>query len=567
MIGLLVLFYPTISNFLVMKNASRVVSNYDAAVEALSDEEYRSMIDAAHAYNTRLAEESSGTTSALTGAVNTEATDAEYMKLLNLAGDGMMGYITVPKLKETLPIYHGTSEKVLQSGIGHLEQTSLPVGGASTHAALSGHRGLPTAKLFTDLNLMKKGDKFYITILKDTYAYQVDKITTVLPTDAKQLAIEPGKDLVTLITCTPYAVNTHRLLVRGHRIPYTPQQQNDAKSTFHVDIPLQYLLPSLALIALLIAWHLWQRHERRRRQSGSCQGLHPVILAPQPSSRTVTCLLSQPIQITNHIHHGGKDRADMLDPHSGSEYGAARIAAMIAAAVTIVLTVLAAFGSMVPYAQADSFGTLTINAVWGRDTAAPKLLAGDTYSIVRVATVTTNNDGSVSSYKTVGDFSGLTADWERLTSSEYHDAAKKLAAHAAKNKLYQHSGTTNVAGQLTFQNLPLGLYLVSRTSSAKVNKAYDCDPFLISIPGSGDTSADLNITVEPKFSTGTPVVPPENNPSEEPGQSWPYWSYGCRRRQYCCGSGAHVTCYVHFDQIAHETPHTGRQFGRQIPYR
>ena len=270
-IGLLVLFYPTISNFLVMKNASRVVSNYDAAVEALSDEEYRSMIDAAHAYNTRLAEESSGTTSALTGAVNTEATDAEYMKLLNLAGDGMMGYITVPKLKETLPIYHGTSEKVLQSGIGHLEQTSLPVGGASTHAALSGHRGLPTAKLFTDLNLMKKGDKFYITILKDTYAYQVDKITTVLPTDAKQLAIEPGKDLVTLITCTPYAVNTHRLLVRGHRIPYTPQQQNDAKSTFHVDIPLQYLLPSLALIALLIAWHLWQRHERRRRQSGSAK--------------------------------------------------------------------------------------------------------------------------------------------------------------------------------------------------------------------------------------------------------------------------------------------------------
>ncbi len=207
----------------------------------------------------------------------------------------------------------------------------------------------------------------------------------------------------------------------------------------------------------------------------------------------------------------------MLDLHSGSEYGAARIAAMIAAAVTIVLTVLAAFGSMVPYAQADSFGALTINAVWGRDTASPKLLAGDTYSIVRVATVTTNNDGSVSSYKTVGDFSGLTANWERLTSSEYHDAAKKLAAHAAKNKLYQHSGTTNVAGQLTFQNLPLGLYLVSRTSSAKANKAYDCDPFLISIPGSGDTSADLNITVEPKFSTGTPVVPPEDNPSEEPG--------------------------------------------------
>ena len=210
----------------------------------------------------------------------------------------------------------------------------------------------------------------------------------------------------------------------------------------------------------------------------------------------------------------------MLELNSGNEYVAARIAAMIAATITIILTGLVSFGFMVPYAQADSFGTLTINAVWnrwGRDTASPKSLAGDTYSIVRVATVTTNNDGSVSSYKTVGDFSGLTADWERLTSSEYHDAAKKLAAHAAKNKLYQHSGTTNAAGQLTFQNLPLGLYLVSRTDSTKANKAYDCDPFLISIPGSGDTAADLNITVELKFSTGTPVVPPENNPSEEPG--------------------------------------------------
>jgi len=237
----------------------------------LSQEQYQKVLDAAHAYNEKLAQNDAGETDVLASAVNSASTDEEYNSLLNIDGDGMMGYITVPKLKETLPIYHGTSEKVLQSGIGHLEQTSLPVGGASTHAALSGHRGLPTAKLFTDLNLMKKGDKFYITILKDTYAYQVDKITTVLPTDTKQLAIEPGKDLVTLITCTPYAVNTHRLLVRGHRIPYAPQHQDDAKSTFHVDIPLQYWLPSLALIALLIAWHLWQRHERRRRQSGSAK--------------------------------------------------------------------------------------------------------------------------------------------------------------------------------------------------------------------------------------------------------------------------------------------------------
>ncbi|MBT1162906.1 class C sortase [Bifidobacterium sp. SO1] len=271
-VGLLVLFYPTISNFLVMKNASRVVGNYDSKIDSLTDEQYQQILAAAHKYNAQLAAESSGLTDALAGAVDTEATDAEYMKLLNVNGDGMMGYLTIPRLKETMPIYHGTSEEVLQVGVGHLEQTSLPVGGASTHAALSGHRGLPTAKLFTDLNLMKKGDRFYIKILKDTYAYQVDKITTVLPTDTKELAIENGKDLVTLITCTPYAVNTHRLLVRAHRIPYTPEQESEAKPTFHVDIPLQYLLPSIGLIVLLIGWRVYRwRSERHVRAQHSAQ--------------------------------------------------------------------------------------------------------------------------------------------------------------------------------------------------------------------------------------------------------------------------------------------------------
>ncbi|KAB5606315.1 class C sortase [Bifidobacterium jacchi] len=282
--GLLVLFYPTISNFLIMRNASRVVSNYDAAVNALSDKEYQRMLDAAHAYNKQLAAQGAGgATSALAGAVNTAAQGEEYNQLLNLSGDGMMGYITVPRLKETMPIYHGTAEKVLQVGIGHLEQTSLPVGGESTHAALSGHRGLPTAKLFTDLNLMEKGDRFYITILKDTYAYEVDRIVTVLPTDTKELAIESGKDQVTLITCTPYAVNTHRLLVRAHRVPYVPETDADAaKPTFHVDIPLQYLLPSLALIALLAGWGIWRRRGDRPSQGSGNAHRHE----PRPRGRT-----------------------------------------------------------------------------------------------------------------------------------------------------------------------------------------------------------------------------------------------------------------------------------------
>ncbi|PLS25524.1 class C sortase [Bifidobacterium imperatoris] len=304
-IGLAVLFYPTISNFLVMKNASRAVTNYDAATESISDEEYQKMLDAAHAYNEQLAANNAGATDALAAAVNTEAVSEEYNKLLNLDGDGMMGYITIPRLKETMPIYHGTAEKVLQVGIGHLEQTSLPVGGETTHAALSGHRGLPTAKLFTDLNLMKKGDRFYIKILKDTYAYQVDKITTVLPTDTKELAIEPGKDLVTLITCTPYAVNTHRLLVRAHRIPYTPEQAEEAKPTFRVDIPLQYLLPSIGLIALLAGWTIWQ-HRTRRRAAAAADSAASTISTAASASQQLSELLET--STTDESHGKGRTR-------------------------------------------------------------------------------------------------------------------------------------------------------------------------------------------------------------------------------------------------------------------
>lgn len=263
--GLLVLFYPTISNILIMRNASRAVDNYDAAVEAMSDEQYAAVLQAAHDYNARLAlQAAGGTTDALAGAVDTAASDEEYRSILDIDGHGMMGYITVPRLKETMPLYHGTEEKVLQVGIGHLEGTSLPVGGESTHTAVSGHRGLPTAKLFTDLDQMRPGDRFYFRIFRETYAYEVDGISTVLPTDTTSLSIAAGQDQATLITCTPYAVNTHRLLVHAHRVPYTPEQQEDARPTFRVDIPLQYLLPSIGLIALLVGWKAWRRRDVRR---------------------------------------------------------------------------------------------------------------------------------------------------------------------------------------------------------------------------------------------------------------------------------------------------------------
>ena len=251
-VGILILLYPTISNFLVERNASRAVSNYDAAVSNLTDERYAQMLAEAHAYNSQLAGLSgipAADGGADPGTVDAAALRDSYMQLLNLSGDGMMGYITIPRLDETMPIYHTTEEKVLQVATGHIETSSLPVGGASTHAAISGHRGLPSAKLFTELDKMQLGDIFYVKVLKETFAYQVDQILTVLPEETEALAIEPRADYVTLVTCTPYAINSHRLLVRAHAIPYLPSMEGEVGVMGN---PINLSWPHLALIAALI---------------------------------------------------------------------------------------------------------------------------------------------------------------------------------------------------------------------------------------------------------------------------------------------------------------------------
>ena len=186
-----------------------------------------------------------------------------YNNLLKIDDTGMMGYIDIPKLDVVLPVYHGTSEKVLQSGVGHLKNTSLPVGGESCHAVLSGHRGLANAKIFTDLNKMEVGDVFYIKVLHHTFAYQVDQILTVLPSDTDALQIEKGKDYVTLVTCTPYAVNTHRLLVRGTRIPYEEAQKIDEEVGLQCTIPFNLILLIAGIVAFIIIWVSIKLHKRR----------------------------------------------------------------------------------------------------------------------------------------------------------------------------------------------------------------------------------------------------------------------------------------------------------------
>lgn len=230
-------------------------------------------MDAAHIYNAKLAGLSGipaakGGWDAIEPSMAAELRE-EYSSLLDLTGTGVMGYITIPRLDETMPIYHTTEEKVLQVATGHIETSSLPVGGASTHAAISGHRGLPSAKLFTELDKMQLGDIFYVRVLKETFAYQVDQILTVLPEETEALAIEPGADYMTLVTCTPYGINSHRLLVRAHAIPYLPSMEGEVGvmgNPINLSWPHVALVVGLVLAAIMLA-SLRLRHEQKREGS------------------------------------------------------------------------------------------------------------------------------------------------------------------------------------------------------------------------------------------------------------------------------------------------------------
>ena len=211
--GLGFLLYPTVSNLWNRAHQSRAIATYTKQVEKLDDSQNKEMLKAARKYNKSLLKKSDHWKLSKKGK-------KKYESLLDVSGTGIMGYIEVPKIDCSLPIYHGTDEGALQIAIGHLEGSSLPVGGKSTHCVLSGHRGLPSARLFTDLDQMEEGDVFVLNVLGRKLAYEVDQIKVVLPDEMSDLEIVQGKDLCTLVTCTPYGINTHRLLVRGHRTKY-----------------------------------------------------------------------------------------------------------------------------------------------------------------------------------------------------------------------------------------------------------------------------------------------------------------------------------------------------------
>lgn len=265
-IGFSVLLYPAISEYINSKHASRIIASYNETVKNSGEAELKQLIDEADDYNKRLSQNSS--------AFYTPDLVSGYDDALDITGNGVMGYIDIDKLNLELPIYHGVSKEVLQIGVGHLLGTSLPVGGESTHAVLSGHRGLPSAKLFTDLNEMEVGDTFTVTVLDRVYTYEVDQIKVVLPSETGNLQIVKGEDHCTLMTCTPYGINTHRLLVRGVRIESAEAVRKVGvvvkNEAFRID-PL-IVMPIVAIPFLLIAMTAVFIHDKKKNQKKKAGG-------------------------------------------------------------------------------------------------------------------------------------------------------------------------------------------------------------------------------------------------------------------------------------------------------
>lgn len=271
--GLSLLLYPFVANQWNNYRQKQLISNYEQVVsgkEAAEGIDYDAERKKAEDYNEALLPCVLPDSFAL---AESSGVDPVYMNTLNIAGDEMMGSVEIPKINIKIPIYHTTEEEVLNKGAGHLEGSSLPVGGANTHAVISAHRGLPSASLFTDLDQLKEGDHFLIHVLNETLCYEVDKISVVKPEDTSALAVEDGQDLVTLLTCTPYGVNTERLLVRGHRVPYVEEEVKEEKtvlsgSSLHTNY-LLWVFVGLSVTALFIfVLYLKETKLKRRANKG-----------------------------------------------------------------------------------------------------------------------------------------------------------------------------------------------------------------------------------------------------------------------------------------------------------
>ena len=264
LIGLGVLLYPTISNLWNERLHQKMIGSYEEELAELPDERKNELLEEAREYNRQ---HKQNVIMDAFGDENDYVLTHPYDTMLAVDDSGMMCYLEIPRISEKMVVFHGISAKVLEKGVGHIEGTSLPVGGESTHSVMSAHRGLPSAKLFTDLDTMVVGDQFYIHVLDEHLAYEVDEINVVLPEEVSLLDIVPGEDLCTLVTCTPYGVNTHRLLVRGHRVPYVPPEE-PTKTLWEKMSELKFAIITLLVVLLIadIAFIVFRLRKRKKKE-------------------------------------------------------------------------------------------------------------------------------------------------------------------------------------------------------------------------------------------------------------------------------------------------------------
>ena len=320
-VGLGIILYPIISNQVYQKYYQDVIGNYERTVTKQKNSQNEKLIEEAREYNHSL------TSTNIVDAFQNpnRESSSEYMSILNVNDKGMMGYISIPKIDVRIPIYHGTSSNVLQKGVGHLEGSSFPVGGENTHAILSAHRGLPSSRLFTDLNQLKEGDIFYIYILDQVFAYQVDQILVTEPSETEALKIVDGKDYVTLVTCTPYAINTHRLLVRGERIDYN----RDVEKQTQIDMSLStadvilYVGLTIAVVLIIVAVIMLIRYKKKKgknRQISSKEDEKNKSITPYDSSMEHKSMdeFHDPVEKENKIYdqEASLDHDDLITDYS-----------------------------------------------------------------------------------------------------------------------------------------------------------------------------------------------------------------------------------------------------------
>ena len=262
LVGLGVMLYPTLSDAVNRAHQTRAVESYSNSVAKMSEQDFSTWFEKAEVYNEALAQDP--------GAFYLPDSLPDYTGTLDVTGTGIMGYLSIPKINVSLPVYHGTNESVLQIGVGHLEGSSFPIGGESTHAVLSAHRGLPSSRLFTDLDQLEEGDTFEVTVLDRVLTYEIDNISIVLPQDAEGLLVKEGEDLVTLMTCTPYGINSHRLLVRGRRIEGDERIHAVTVTSEAVKLDPVVIAPILAapLLLVLFGWLLLTPGKSKKKKVG-----------------------------------------------------------------------------------------------------------------------------------------------------------------------------------------------------------------------------------------------------------------------------------------------------------